>query len=270
MNKKIITLFTLITSTAALTCGCGGSTDMIPETTSRDTAPQETASQSATSQDTSTQEMTSEGTSGHSSDTQSGVTQDAEHQPASAESIPSDGHGYVISNVIDQRTTPFGDMGCGGAAGLMALQALGLQTDKDTDEEYAAFWSTVPGSSDSTKGWNSSSGIWNPAYTNWLGEYTFTERMTDITVEDIKQRLSDGQIVIPLVSLGDTGTATHWFTVYGWYEQEGVTLFKVADPWAGGLREYTGKRLQERIDEGARRKGLFGVGSESDGVALWK
>lgn len=182
----------------------------------------------------------------------------------------SDGHGYVISNVIDQRTTSFGDMGCGGAAGLMALQALGFLADKDTDEEYSSFWSTVPKSSDSTKGWNPSSGIWNPAYADWLGEYANTQRLTELTSDDIKQRLSDGQIVIPLVSLGDTGTATHWFTVYGWYEQEGVTLFKVADPWAGGLREYTSKRLQERIDEGARRKSLFGVGSESDGVALWK
>ena len=131
----------------------------------------------------------------------------------------------------------------------MAMQSLGLNTDIDTDGEYADFWSSVPKSNDPTRGWNYNSGIWNPAYTNWIGTYTNAQRIQDYTTDDIKKYLSQGCTVIPLVSLGDSGYYTHWFTVYGYYETEGVTVFYIADPWGGGLREYTAAKLSEKIEE---------------------
>ena len=177
---------------------------------------------------------------------------------------------YEPPVVINQRATSFGDMGCGGAAALMAMQSLGLNTDIDTDGEYADFWSSVPKSNDPTRGWNYNSGIWNPAYTNWIGTYTNAQRIQDYITDDIKKYLSQGCTVIPLVSLGDSGYYTHWFTVYGYYETEGVTVFYIADPWGGGLREYTAAKLSEKIEEAARRKGSLGYGYESEAVVVSK
>ena len=177
---------------------------------------------------------------------------------------------YPISNIINQRATSFGDMGCGGAAALMAMQALGLYGDIDTDAEYADFWNTVPKSYNPNQGWSNNYGIWNPAYCNWVGGYAKADRIQNYSVKEIRKYLEAGSTVIPLVSLGDTGNYTHWFTVYGFYENDGITYFYVADPWGGGLREYTENKLDEKIQEAARRKGRLGFGSETEGVVVSK
>ena len=176
--------------------------------------------------------------------------------------------GVSVPRIISQKETVFGEMGCGGAAGLMALQAAGFMTELDSDDEYAGFWESVPKSNDVTKGYNASSGIWNPAYADWLATFTDAKRIEGFDTDDIREYISAGYVVIPLVSLGESGRATHWFAVTAWKIQDGLLLFDVADPWSGALHEYTASRLQARIEEGAKRKGDFGQGYETDGVLI--
>lgn len=177
------------------------------------------------------------------------------------------GVSYAIPKVIDQKVTPFGDNGCGGAAALMGLQAAGYLKDADTDTEYDEFWKSVPTDPDATKGYNGN-GIWNPAYADWIATFAEAERIQDFTAEDIMSYLKKGYVVIPLVSLGETGDTTHWFTVTGYKVKDGLLLFDVADPWAGVMHEYTAGRLDKRIQEGAKRKGDFGAGYEKDGLII--
>lgn len=177
------------------------------------------------------------------------------------------GRAFPPLRIIKQRETSFGDNGCGGAAGLMALQAAGCLTDYDTEEEYLRFWQTVPQNKDATKGYNGN-GIWNPTYCDWLGTFSETQRIEGFLADDIKDYIDEGNVAIVLVSLGETGQSTHWITVTGWKISEGLLMFDVADPWSGALHEYTSMRLQKRMDEGAKRKGDFGAGYETDGVLV--
>ena len=267
--KKRLYITNLILSGVVLgtvtLCGCSGcrskeadaegviyhGADVPEESTSSETSASETA------------ETVSKTSEVHTETSEAASTQDTT-------AAKSDGVKYQPPAVINQRSTSFGDMGCGGAAALMAMQAIGLYTDIDTDEEYADFWSTVPKSYNPNKGWSNNYGIWNPAYSAWVDDYTNAERVQNYSTDVIKKYLESGSTFIPLVSLGDSGNYTHWFTVYGYYESDGVTYYYVADPWGGGLREYTESKLNEKIQEAARRKGNLGFGYETEGVAVSK
>ena len=181
--------------------------------------------------------------------------------------ISDPGVSYKLPRMIKQRETVFGDNGCSGAAGLMALQAAGYLTDYDTQEEYSRFWNSIPKASDATAGFNGN-GIWNPAHARWIGTYADAGRIQGFKAEDIKQYLTDGNVIIVLVSLGETGDTTHWMAVTGWRIDNGMLLYTVADPWSGMVHEFTVSRLQKRMDEGAKRKGDFGAGYETDGIKL--
>jgi len=203
------------------------------------------------------QETTSPGINNPSAETSSQA-----EAPAREEDVV-----YSLPRIINQRNTSFGDYGCSGAAGLMALQAAGYLTDTDTDEEYARFWSGVPKNSDPTKGWNGN-GIWNPAYADWLATFAEAKRIQDFSADDLKQFIAEGNVAIVLVSLGDTGSVTHWMAVTGFKTVDGLLLYQVADPWSGMLHEFTPARLQKRMEEGARRKGDYGAGYGTDGVLI--
>ena len=181
--------------------------------------------------------------------------------------ISDPGVSYTLPRLIKQRETIFGENGCSGAAGLMALQTAGYLTDYDTEEEYSSFWNSIPKAADATAGFNGN-GIWNPAYAHWLGTFAEAGRIQGFKAEDIKQYLTDRNVVIVLVSLGETGDTTHWMAVTGWRMDNGLLLYSVADPWSGMVHEFTSSRLQKRMDEGAKRKGDFGAGYETDGVVI--
>ena len=181
--------------------------------------------------------------------------------------LNDEGVKYDPPRIIEQRMTSFGDNGCGGAAGLMALQAAGYMGEADTDEEYQQFWKSVPTSSDATKGFNGN-GIWNPAFADWLASIAPAQRIQSFNTDDIKSYISAGNVVIVLVSLGETGDTTHWMTVTGWKIKDGLLLFDVADPWSGAYHEYTESRLQKRMEEGSKRKEAFGAGHGTDGVVI--
>ncbi len=254
-NKNLFKTCALIGATAAV-CMLGACGRPAPEE-EPESMTQELTQTDATAE-TDVTVVTSESTTGTTTQTQ---------KPSTSIADPA-GVSYEPPIVINQRTTSFGDMGCGGAAALMALQALGMNTDIDTDAQYASFWKTVPKSYNPTRGWNNNTGIWNPAYCEWLSGYANVKRLQNYTTNDIKDALSGGSVVIPLVALGDNRLNTHWFVVYGWYEDDGVTFFNVADPWGGGLREYTGAKLKERIEEAGERKGKLGFGYETEAVVV--
>lgn len=185
----------------------------------------------------------------------------------SSELLNDEGVHYSVPHIIKQGETVFGENGCSGAAGLMALQAAGCLMEADTDEEYKRFWDSVPQNADATKGFNGN-GIWNPAYAEWLASFTEAKRIEDFTAADLKSYIDDGYVVVVLVSLGETGNTTHWMSVTGYKISDGLMLYDVADPWSGVLHEYTAARLQKRLEEGAKRKGDFGAGYGTDGVII--
>ena len=174
---------------------------------------------------------------------------------------------YRVPRIINQRVTPFGDNGCGGAAGLMALQAAGYMTDLDTDEEYSRFGAGVPKDKDPAKGWNGN-GIWNPAYADWLSSFAEAKRIQDFGADDIKDHIAGRNVIVVLVSLGDTGDVTHWVAVTGFKTVDGLLLYEVADPWSGVVHEFTPSRLDKRMQEGSKRKGDQGAGYGTDGVLI--
>ena len=269
LKNLILVNFTLC---AVMLCGCSGC-GMSAESTEGTIyygaeVPGESASKETFASETSiTEEPITQTSVEQTENSQAPSVEEPSTQTVNAD---KNGVKYEPPIVINQRTTAFGDMGCGGAAALMAMQALGIMTDIDTDAEFASFWNTVPKSYDPNKGWSNNYGIWNPAYCSWVDDYTETERIQNYSTADIKKYLEAGSTVIPLVSLGDSGNYTHWFVVYGYYERDGAIFYYVADPWGGGLREYTEKKLYEKIQEAARRKGGLGYGYETEGIVVSK
>ena len=254
--KKILISCTITGFIPVVLSGCGGSSAIEPANAVTET----TAS-------TETETIT-ETTTAAETETITETTTAAEAETITETTDINDpGVSYTLLRMINQRETVFGDYGCGGAAGLMAMQAAGYLTDYDTEEEYSLFWSSIPKAADATAGHNGK-GIWNPAYARWIGTFAEADRIQEFNAEDIKQYLTDGNVVIVLVSLGETGNTTHWIAVTGWRMDNGLLLYSVADPWTGMVHEFTASRLQKRIEEAANRKGDFGAGYETEGVKI--
>ena len=138
---------------------------------------------------------------------------------------------YNIPRVINQRTTAFGNSGCGGAAALMALQATGYQMNAN----YSTFWSTVPRAvyGDFRTGYVPGVGITNPAYVNWIKTYAPATRYSGIWAVHILPLLRKGCTVILLVPSGST---THFVVAYGYNYETGK--YMIADPWGSAYSSY--------------------------------
>ena len=166
---------------------------------------------------------------------------------------------YSIQKVINQRNTGFGSMGCGGAAGTMAMQANGFNKNIQPGNYYNFFFGSVARNNDSRYGWNGSNGIWNPALTDWIKLKTSDKAArisgNNVNVSTIKDALIHGQTVVALVP---SGSITHWITVYGFNNN----TFYIADPWgssanaaSGQLYTLSGSVLESRLNDAANRKG---------------
>ena len=137
----------------------------------------------------------------------------------------------TIMKVINQRTTAFGNSGCGGAAALMALQATGNQLNAN----YSTFWNTCPRAvrGDFRTGYVPGVGITNPAYVNWIKTYAPATRYSGIVASDVLPLIRNGQAVILLVPSGST---THFVVAYGYNYDSGKYL--IADPWGNSYSAF--------------------------------
>lgn len=177
---------------------------------------------------------------------------------------------YTIQKAINQRNTGFGSMGCGGAAGTMAMQANGFNKNLQPNGYYNFFFGSVAKNNDSRYGWNNKSGIWNPALTNWVKGKTGGKayRVSNLTSGKIKEWLTHGQTVVVLVP---SGNITHWVTVYGYKDN----TFYIADPWGAAANSATGKTytlsgsdLDKKLNEAANRKGKKNGEYTREGVTV--
>ena len=175
---------------------------------------------------------------------------------------------YTIQKLINQRNTGFGSMGCGGATGVMAMQANGFNKGLRQSGYRSFFFDSVARSSDSRYGWNNSNGIWNPALTDWIRGKTGGKafRVSGITSSKIKDYLVHGQTVAVLIP---SGSITHWVTIYG-YDKN---TFFVADPWGateysatGRLYNLSGPDLDRKLQDAANRKGRVNGEYTREGV----
>ena len=159
----------------------------------------------------------------------------------------------TIPWVINQRTTVFGNSGCGGAAALMALQATGYQIGVN----YSKFWNTVPRAvnRDFRTGYVPGVGITNPAYVNWIKQFAPATRYSGITASDVLPLLRKGQAVILLVPSGNT---THFVVAYG-YNYD-TNNYYIADSWgsafsgAGVTYTLTFSQINYRLNVAAPRE----------------
>ena len=137
--------------------------------------------------------------------------------------------------------------GCGGTSTTMLLNAKGKNLNKDTvlAKQYANGWNACGVSMSLSYGAKNCGSVMGNLVT-LANSYGFKAKVnTAPTTDDIKRVLAGNNLV--LVGLRTASGAYHFQIIYGYYVYNGVTYFRMQDPYGNYCVNWTADYLKNRI-----------------------
>ena len=137
--------------------------------------------------------------------------------------------------------------GCGGTSTTMLLNAKGLNLNKDTvlKKQYLNGWNAMGVSMSLSYGAQNCGSVLANLVT-LAQSYGFTAKLnTAPQAIDIKRVLNGDNLV--LVGLRTASGAYHFQIIYGYYTKNGVTYFRMQDPYGNYCVDWTEAYLKTRI-----------------------